>query len=151
MKNRKYALLIILFSLAVIGLLWTQYYWINSSFILKTDELRTNTNDALKNVATKIEESYYCIDFFSNFNVSEGDRLFVMKDKFGVDPAMNIPDTVPTFFWYGKHYDTLQSFNTIVLPLPATIQMKLSIQYQMEEGIEANREISKFHNLTINS
>jgi len=137
--------------MAVIGLLWTQYYWINSSFNLKSDELKTNANEALKNVATKIEESYYCIDFFSNFQVYQGDRLFVMKDKFGVEPSRNIPDTVPTFFWYGKRYDTLQSFNTIVLPLPATIQMKLSIQYQMEEGVEANREISNLHNLTINS
>lgn len=151
MQNRKYGILIVLFSVAVIGLLWTQYYWINSSFRLKSDELKTNANIALKAVATSIEESYYCIDFFADFQVFEGDRLFVMKDKFGLDPVVNIPDTVPTFFWYGKHYDTLQSYNTIVLSLPATIQMKLSIQYQMNPDNKFNRRTKDIDNLTINS
>ena len=151
MKNRKYGILIVLFSMAVIGLLWTQYYWINSSFNLKSDELKTNANEVLKSVATKIEESYYCIDFFSDFQVAKGNRLFLMKDKFGVDPSVNIPDTIPTFFWYGKNYDTLQSYNTIVLPMPATIQMKLSIQYQMNDLSASNEEMSRLTNPTINS
>ena len=151
MQNRKYGILIVLFSVAVIGLLWTQYYWINSSFSLKSDELKTNANTALKTVATSIEESYYCIDFFADFQVYEGDRLFVMKDKFGIDPEINIPDTVPTFFWYGKNYDTLQSFNTIVLPLAASIQMKLSIQYQMNPDDESIKDTEDVDSHTINS
>jgi len=151
MRSRKYGILIVLFSLAVIGLLWTQYYWINSSFKLKSDELKTNANRALKAVAVNIEESYYCIDFFSDFQVIEGDRLYVMKDKFGLESAINRPDTIPTFFWYGNKYDTLQSYNTIVFPLPATIQMQLSIQYQMNEGSGSNEKIRNLENPTINS
>ena len=151
MKKNKYAILIVVFSIAVIGLLWTQFYWINSSFHLKSDELNTQANEALKAVSTKIEESYYCIDFFSDFQVVAGDRLFVMKDKFEADPAQNIPDTIPTYFWFGPNYDTLQSFNTVVLPLPATIQLKLSVQYHMEETFDKEETAEKANNFTINS
>jgi two-component system, OmpR family, phosphate regulon sensor histidine kinase PhoR len=151
MKKRRYGILVILFSMAVIGLLWTQYYWINSSYMLKSDELATKANTALKAVATQIEKSYYCIDFFADFQVYKGDRLFVLKDKFGIDPARNAPDTMPTFFWYGKNYDTLQAYNTIVLPMPAKVQLKLSIQYQMNSQLVSEKNAPDTQKLTLNS
>ncbi len=137
--------------MAVIGLLWTQYYWINSSYMLKSDELNTKANTALKAVSTQIEDSYYCIDFFADFQVYKDDRLFVLKDKFGIDPSRNMPDTVPTFFWYGKNYDTLQSYNSIILSMPATIQMKLSIQYQMNPKVVSEDYAPDTQKLTLNS
>ena len=151
MINRRYGILILLLSITVIGLLWSQYYWINTSYELKGEELKTNANAALKAVATNIEESYYCIDFFSDFNAKKGDRITVLKDKFDTNAEVNKPDTIPTYFWHGKNYDTLQSYNAIVLPLNATIQMKLSVQYQMWDYADTNAVSKNASDFTINS
>ncbi|OYT15895.1 MAG: hypothetical protein B7C24_10625 [Bacteroidetes bacterium 4572_77] len=79
MKKTRFILITILFSIAVIGLLWTQLYWIKSSFQQKSDQLNTQAITALQATILQVEESYYCIDFFADFDVSQGDELMVLK------------------------------------------------------------------------
>ena len=151
MLNKKTGIFIGIFSLSIIGLLWMQFYWISFSFQMKSEEFDTRVNKVLSEIAKEAEESFYCIDFFSEFTVSPGDGVYLIKHLFDENGYLPLDgdyhsDTIPTYFWNQFQNDTLLSYSNIKFSYPANIKMELSVEYLMQEnsGFEKN-------GLTINS
>jgi len=159
MRNRNFGFFILIFSFAIIGLLWIQYYWINSLYELRNEDFNKNVNGVLEDAVTNLEESYYCIDFFTDINLKSGEGLYFMKHKWDesgyLNPLVenNIRDTISTYLWFRSFSDTLTSFNDIKFSMPAKIQLELSVQYQMSETVfdEKNKFDNPPENFTINS
>jgi len=90
-------------------------------------------------VATEIEESFYCIDFFSEFTISPGQGLYMIRHDWEEGkflPVDNIyqADTIPVYFWNQFGYDSLLSYSNIKFSYPANIRLELNVEYLMEEN-----------------
>ena len=139
MFRKKTGILIVILSITLLGLLWLQYYWVNFSFQKNSKEFDTRINRILGEAATEIEESFYCIDFFSEFSISPGESLLVLKHDQTPEgyPATNQGysfDTIPLYFWNRFSNDSLLSYSNIKFSFPANIRMELNVEYLMEEN-----------------
>lgn len=141
MIKKKTVVLIVFLSLTVIGLLWMQFYWINFSFKEKSDAFDIKVNQKLAHVATEVEESFFCIDFFSDLNASIGEKLVILKKD-----TLNQIDTIPLYFWNQWSNDSLQRYPGIGFSYPANIRMEFNVEYQMREDTSILKDVS-----TINS
>ena len=65
MFRKKTGILLIVLSVTLLGLLWLQYYWIDFSFREKSSAFDTHMNKVIAEAVDEVEESFYCIDFFS--------------------------------------------------------------------------------------
>jgi two-component system, OmpR family, phosphate regulon sensor histidine kinase PhoR len=159
MKNRKFGFLILIFSFAIVGLLWIQYYWINSLYELRNEDFNKNINGILEDAVTGLEESYYCIDFFADININGGDGLYIMKHKWNesgyINPIVenNVRDTISTYLWFRNYSDTLLSFSDMKFSMPAKVQLELSVNYQISENVlnEQKTFNNRPESFTINS
>ena len=134
MFNKKTGVFIFALSVTLIGLLWLQYYWISYSFQQKSEAFDTRMNSMLLDAVTEIEESFYCIDFFSEFTVSPGQGIYVMKHDWENGKFLPVDnyypaDTIPVYFWNQFDYDTLLSYTNIKFSYPANIRMELNVEY----------------------
>ncbi|RLD36631.1 MAG: hypothetical protein DRI83_05160, partial [Bacteroidetes bacterium] len=151
MLRKKTGIFIIILAISFIGLLWLQYYWISMSFQMKSEEFDTRVNTILSEVAAGAEESFYCIDFFSEFNISPGEGIYLIKHKWdeqGYLPGNGntVSDTIKTYFLNQFQDDTLLSYSDIKFSFPANIRMELNVEYLMQENTDFNKD-----ELTINS
>jgi len=108
---------------------------------MKSEEFDTRVNMVLSEVAKEVEESFYCIDFFSEFSVAPGDGIYLLRHQW--DDKGYIPvdgnysaDTITTHFWNQFKDDSLLSYSSIKFSYPANIRMELNVEYLMEENPE---------------
>ena len=139
MFRKKTGVLIVILSITLLGLLWLQYYWVSFSFQKKSEEFDTRINRVLAEAASEVEESFYCIDFFSEFSISPGESLLVLKHDEAPDgyPATKQGysfDTIPLYFWNRFSNDSLLSYSNVKFSFPANIRMELNVEYLMEES-----------------
>ncbi|MCD4682192.1 MAG: GHKL domain-containing protein [Bacteroidales bacterium] len=139
MFRKKTGILIVTLSVTLLGLLWLQYYWVNFSFHKKSEEFDTRINRALAEVSTEVEESFYCIDFFSEFSISPGEGLYVLKHDWISDGYLTTgqgysADTIPIYFWNKFSSDSLILYSNIKFRYPANIRMELNVEYLMEKN-----------------
>jgi len=151
MLRKKTGIFIIILAISFIGLLWLQYYWISMSFQMKSEEFDTRVNTILSEVAAGAEESFYCIDFFSEFNISPGEGIYLIKHKWDKQGYLTgngnaVSDTIKTYFLNQFQDDTLLSYSDIKFSFPANIRMELNVEYLMQENTDFNKD-----ELTINS
>ena len=118
---------------------------------MKGEEFDTRVNMVLSEVAKEVEESFYCIDFFSEFSVAPGDGIYLLRHQW--DDKGYIPvdgnysaDTITMHFWNQFKNDSLLSYSNIKFSYPANIRMELNIEYLMEESSEFIK-----NELTLNS
>jgi signal transduction histidine kinase len=151
MLRKKTGIFIVILAISFVGLLWLQYYWISLSFQMKSEEFDTRVNTILSKVAESAEESFYCIDFFSEFNVSTGEGIYLIKHKWdeqGYLPGKGeaVADTIKTYFLNRFQDDTLLSYSDIKFSFPANIRMELNVEYLLQGNTDFNKD-----ELTINS
>jgi len=151
MLRKKTGIFIVILVISFVGLLWLQYYWISLSFQMKSEEFDTRVNTILSEVAAGAEESFYCIDFFSEFNVSSGEGIYLIKHKWdeqGYLPGNGkiVADTIKTYFLNQFQDDTLLSYRDIKFSFPANIRMELNVEYLLQGNTDLDKD-----ELTINS
>ncbi|RLD51366.1 MAG: hypothetical protein DRJ05_18480, partial [Bacteroidetes bacterium] len=139
MFNKKTGIFIFAVTASLIGLLWLQYYWISYSFQQKSEAFDSRMNSILMEAVTEIEESFYCIDFFSEFTISPGQGVYLMKHNWEGNEFIPIDkssqaDTIPMYFWNQFGYDTLLSYSNVKFNYPANIRMELNVEYLQEEN-----------------
>ncbi len=145
MLRKKTGIFIFILAISFVGLLWLQYYWISLSFQMKSEEFDTRVNTILSGVAEGAEESFYCIDFFSEFNVSSGEGIYLIKHKWdekGYLPGNKntVADTIKTYFLNQFQNDTLLSYSDIKFSFPANIRMELNVEYLMQGDTDFNKD-----------
>ncbi len=150
MRKNRTGIFVLIIALSLLGLLWLQYYLISFSFNLKSEEFDNQVGELLSEAGREVEESFYCIDFFSEFNVSENEGLYLIKHRLENNtyiPTYNgySPDTVRVNFWNPFIYDSLISYYDLKLSFPANIRMEMNVEYLLDSPNE------KVDNLTINS
>jgi hypothetical protein len=96
-------------------------------------------NSILLDAVTEIEESFYCIDFFSEFTISPGQGIYLMKHNWEGNEFIPIDksyqaDTIPMYFWNQFGYDTLLSYSNVKFNYPANIRLELNVEYLQEEN-----------------
>jgi len=139
MFRKKTGILIVILSVTLLGLFWLQYYWISFSFQKRSEEFDTRINRALAEASIEVEESFFCIDFFSEFSISPGEGLYVQKHDWASDGYLTTgqgysADTIPIYFWNKFSSDSLMSYSNIKFSYPANIRMELNVEYLMEEN-----------------
>ncbi len=151
MLRKKTGIFIVILAISFVGLLWLQYYWISLSFQMKSEEFDTRVNTILSKVAEDAEESFYCIDFFSEFNVSPGEGIYLIKHKWNEQGYLpgnekTVADTIKTYFLNRFQDDTLLTYSNIKFSFPANIRMELNVEYLLQENTDFKK-----NDLTINS
>ncbi len=128
MNGKKLYVSIIVIIIAIIGLLWGQFVWISHSYNLKNKELASKAMSILDDVIIQTEDSYYCIDFFSNNVFTEGERLLLYKQT-----RDGIADTLDINFWNPSFAgDSVYTYNEIVMSFPAKIEAVFHVRYMFD-------------------
>ena len=142
MNGKKLYISIIVIIIAIIGLLWGQFVWITYSYNLKNKELAAKAMSVLDDVIIQTEDSYYCIDFFSNNVFAEGERLLLYRQT-----QDGVIDTLDINFWNPSFAgDSVYTYNEIVMSFPAKIEAVFNVRYMFDSlsfstdsnGIEGN-------------
>jgi len=142
LKNR-IGLYIIIIALALIGLMWIQYTWINYSIRMQDEKFTNKVGGILDEVVKKVEESYYCIDMFATTDFYEGESFYIVKRSFKdstgfenldltIQEDMDT-DTIENFLWWKyKEADTIYRYKEFDFDMPATMRMKMNIQFRFD-------------------
>ena len=128
MIGKKLYISIAIIIIAIIGLLWGQYIWISNLYNLKNKELTTKALDALKESIKQTEDSYYCIDFFSNNEFTEGEKLVLLRES-----EKGETDTLDINFWNPAIAgDSVFTYNEITMSFPAKMEMVFHMRYMID-------------------
>jgi len=128
MIRKRLYIYIIAVVIAIIGLLWGQYIWIRHSYDLKNKELTTKVLSVLNDAITQTEDSYYCIDFFSNSIFTEGEKLILYKET-----SQGLLDTLAINFWNpGLTGDSVYSYKGITMSYPSRIETIMHVRYMLD-------------------
>lgn len=79
MKERKLNIIILLMTVAILSLIYIQYYWISVAFKIEEEKFDRNVNEALLAVAEKVEENESAA-FLLNTIKSNDDFIFIDKN-----------------------------------------------------------------------
>ncbi len=145
MIRKKLGVYLFILALALIGLLWIQYIWINYSFRMQDEKFTNKVNGILEEIVKEVEESYYCLDLFSATEFKIGDSFVFLKniksdEEESVTPGSTeqrgaVTDTIVNFLWWRyKDIDTIFSYKEFEFDMYATMRTKMNIQFRYEEG-----------------
>ena len=114
--------------IAIIGLLWGQFLWINKSYNLENKELTSKMISILNQSITQTEDSYYCVSFFSN-NVFKQDEGLILLRK----SAEGEIDTLDINFWNPSFTDdSVYNYDKIIMSVPAKIETIINVRYMLD-------------------
>ncbi|MFC2100730.1 sensor histidine kinase [Bacteroidota bacterium] len=145
MRSKKLPVYIVLISVALLSLLWIQYYWISYSVNLQTNEFKNQVKRLLSDVITEVEESYYCVDFFSEINIEKDDTLLLIKS------GQIQKDTISIFLRKYWENDSLDGYKSLHLPMDAKINAEMHVQFMVEKCFDSTSGYDEVEQLTINS
>ncbi len=145
MANKKFLVYIVLITLALLTLLWVQYYWISYSIKKSNSDFKAKSSTILKKVIKDVEESYYCVDFFSEINMNKNDKLQITVSR------ENVTDTIKSYYWSKWENDSIHGYKEIKFPIEAKIEAILRVQYLLDTNFNTNSEYERFEKFTINS
>jgi len=151
MKKRKIGFFVIAVSFSIIGLLWMQYHLISFSFELKSNDFDNKVTEVLLETGEEVEKSFYCIDFFSEFDVTTKDAIYLIKHRVAENGLTTInedysPDTININYWNPFLKDSILKYSEVYFSFPAKIRMEMNVEYIENGNDNINNE-----RLTINS
>lgn len=130
MASKKSHIYIILIILSFVGLILGQFHWISTAFDLKQDEMVNKATDVLIDVINEAEDTYYCIDFYSNSYLDTNESLSLVKRSKG-----GINDTVPFKFWNPKIMgDSVYNYPSVHTNFRAIIESVLHVRYIFDDA-----------------
>ncbi len=130
MTGKRLYISIFVIIIAITGLLWGQYIWISNSYNLKNKEFTTKAVTILNKAITQTEDSYYCIDFFSNNEFSEGEKLLLMKETLDGNK-----DTLDINFWNPNiSGDSVYTYKEVVMSFPVKLETVFQMRYILDSS-----------------
>jgi len=136
MLQKKLGFYVATISLALLALLGTQYYWINYSLDLRTEELDNEVERAVVEVRDKLEEQYYCFELFTTRVLDTKEDLWLITRKNGAsqngDSRAVASDTIRNFSidWGGKMAE--YPVHRLNYSSPINVRMQLSFDFYLD-------------------
>ena len=131
MKNKK-VFYIILITILLVVFLWIQYFWISYAINVSESNFINTSTKVLNESVSEFEESFYCVNFYSEFDVNESENIFVAKN----DSLKS--DSIRLFYYDIFDNDSLKYSSYIDFSFPAKIQVEINAQYQFDKAENAS-------------
>ena len=139
-------------AVALLGLLWVQYYWIDYSIELRNEEFGNRVNQRLERVAEIVENDYHCFRFYSDFELEPGQGIYTLvhptdehnqfqallsaQDSAGIDTVNSVN--------LDRSGQVRRESNKFRFDVPISIQMEINFRYLINEKSRESGEWSKF-------